>query len=57
MAAVLASAGFVPTSPASAAAPQVKTQAAGFHRTMLGDFEVTALSRWRGDFRSHVLAR
>jgi hypothetical protein len=27
-----------------AAAPQVKTQAPGFHRVMLGDFEVTALS-------------
>jgi len=43
MAAVLASAGFALTSPASAAAPQVKTQAAGFHRMMLGDAEVTAL--------------
>jgi glyoxylase-like metal-dependent hydrolase (beta-lactamase superfamily II) len=29
---------------ASAAAPQVRTQAPGFYRTMLGDFEVTALS-------------
>ncbi|MEP6503015.1 MAG: MBL fold metallo-hydrolase, partial [Betaproteobacteria bacterium] len=29
---------------ASAAAPQVRTQAPGFHRTMLGDFEITALS-------------
>lgn len=29
---------------ASAAAPMVKTQAAGFYRVMLGDFEVTALS-------------
>jgi glyoxylase-like metal-dependent hydrolase (beta-lactamase superfamily II) len=28
---------------AHAAAPQVKTQAPGFYRTMLGDFEVTAL--------------
>lgn len=28
---------------AQAAAPQVKTQAPGFYRTMLGDFEVTAL--------------
>ncbi|WP_043321700.1 MBL fold metallo-hydrolase [Corallococcus coralloides] len=27
-----------------AAAPQVRTQAPGFHRMMLGDFEVTALS-------------
>jgi hypothetical protein len=26
-----------------AAAPQVKTQAPGFYRTMVGDFEVTAL--------------
>ena len=29
---------------ASAAAPQVRTQAPGFNRTMLGDFEITALS-------------
>ncbi|PTL78896.1 MBL fold metallo-hydrolase [Vitiosangium sp. GDMCC 1.1324] len=29
---------------AQAAAPQVKTQAPGFYRMMLGDFEVTALS-------------
>jgi len=29
---------------ASAAAPQQRTQAPGFYRTMLGDFEVTALS-------------
>ena len=29
---------------AHAAAPQVKTQAPGFYRVMLGDFEVTALS-------------
>jgi hypothetical protein len=29
---------------ASAGAPQVKTQAPGFYRTMLGDFEITALS-------------
>jgi glyoxylase-like metal-dependent hydrolase (beta-lactamase superfamily II) len=28
---------------ASAAAPQVRTQAPGFYRTMLGDFEITAL--------------
>ena len=33
----------VPTS-ASAAAPQVRTQAPGFYRAMLGDFEITALS-------------
>jgi glyoxylase-like metal-dependent hydrolase (beta-lactamase superfamily II) len=32
------------TTTAGAAAPQVKTQAPGFHRVMLGDFEVTALS-------------
>jgi glyoxylase-like metal-dependent hydrolase (beta-lactamase superfamily II) len=30
--------------PASAAAPQVRTQAPGFYRMMLGDIEVTALS-------------
>ena len=29
---------------AQAAAPQVRTQAPGYHRVMLGDFEVTALS-------------
>ena len=29
---------------AQAAAPQVKTQAPGFYRMMLGDFEITALS-------------
>ena len=32
------------TLPAFAAAPQVKTQAPGYYRVMLGDFEVTALS-------------
>ena len=32
-----------PTS-GSAAAPQLRTQAPGFYRTMLGDFEITALS-------------
>ncbi len=32
-----------PPSPACAAAPQVRTQAPGFYRMMLGDFEVTAL--------------
>jgi len=31
------------TASAQAAAPQVKTQAPGFYRTMVGDFEVTAL--------------
>ncbi|BEP49811.1 MBL fold metallo-hydrolase [Variovorax paradoxus] len=31
------------SSTAQAGAPQVKTQAPGFYRTMLGDFEVTAL--------------
>ncbi|EAU69296.1 MBL fold metallo-hydrolase [Stigmatella aurantiaca] len=30
--------------PAHAAAPQVKTQAPGFYRMMLGDFEITVLS-------------
>ena len=33
-----------PSRPALAAAPQVKTQAPGYYRMMLGDFEVTALS-------------
>ncbi len=32
------------TSIASASAPMVKTQAPGFYRVMLGDFEITALS-------------
>jgi glyoxylase-like metal-dependent hydrolase (beta-lactamase superfamily II) len=32
------------SSPVSAAAPMVKTQAPGFYRIMLGDFEITALS-------------
>jgi glyoxylase-like metal-dependent hydrolase (beta-lactamase superfamily II) len=32
------------TPAARAAAPQVRTQAAGFHRAILGDFEITALS-------------
>ncbi len=34
----------VAPAPASAAAPQVRTQAPGFYRAMLGDFEITALS-------------
>ncbi|GGC67102.1 MBL fold metallo-hydrolase [Undibacterium terreum] len=34
----------LPISQAQAAAPQVKTQAPGFYRTMLGDFEITVLS-------------
>ncbi|GGY86801.1 MBL fold metallo-hydrolase [Pseudoduganella plicata] len=33
-----------PAAPASAAAPQVLTQAPGYYRTLLGTFEVTALS-------------
>jgi glyoxylase-like metal-dependent hydrolase (beta-lactamase superfamily II) len=39
----LSGAGFLPEV-ALASAPQVKTQAPGFYRVMLGDFEVTALS-------------
>lgn len=35
---------FIAGSTAFAAAPMVKTQAPGFYRTMLGDFEVTVLS-------------
>ena len=34
---------FAITAPVFAAAPQVRTQAPGFYRMMLGDFEVTAL--------------
>jgi glyoxylase-like metal-dependent hydrolase (beta-lactamase superfamily II) len=41
--AALSLSGLAPTA-AWAAAPLVKTQAPGFYRTMLGDFEVTALS-------------
>ena len=32
------------TAPSRAAAPMVKTQAPGYYRFMLGDFEITALS-------------
>lgn len=35
---------FLATAGVQAAAPQVKTQAPGYYRLMLGDFEVTALS-------------
>lgn len=35
---------FAFNSPAMAEAPMVKTQAPGFHRVLLGDFEITALS-------------
>ncbi len=42
--ALAAAAAFVLAGPAHAAAPLVKTQAPGFHRLMVGDFEVTALS-------------
>ena len=34
---------FMAFNAAHAAAPQVKTQAPGYYRVMLGDFEVTAL--------------
>jgi glyoxylase-like metal-dependent hydrolase (beta-lactamase superfamily II) len=37
-------AGLAFTLPASAQTPMVKTQAPGFHRTFVGDFEVTAIS-------------
>jgi glyoxylase-like metal-dependent hydrolase (beta-lactamase superfamily II) len=36
--------GVLPAAPALAAAPMVKSQAPGYYRMMLGDFEVTALS-------------
>src|SRR5271167_4593622 len=42
LAALLAQAFLIPS--AYAAAPQQKTQAPGYYRMMLGDFEVTALS-------------
>jgi glyoxylase-like metal-dependent hydrolase (beta-lactamase superfamily II) len=35
---------WLPAVPAHAAAPQVRTQAPGWYRVMLGDFEITALS-------------
>ena len=38
-----ASVGVLAPSVASAGAPMVKSQAPGFYRIMLGDFEVTAL--------------
>jgi glyoxylase-like metal-dependent hydrolase (beta-lactamase superfamily II) len=38
------SAAMLATSPAGAAAPMVKTQAPGFYRIMLGDFEITAIN-------------
>ena len=43
-AAVAATSSLVLLTSAHAVAPQVKTQAPGFYRVMLGDFEVTALS-------------
>jgi glyoxylase-like metal-dependent hydrolase (beta-lactamase superfamily II) len=48
----LAAAGFaiIPSTPANAAAPMVKTSAPGYYRMMLGDFEVTALSDGTGPF-------
>jgi len=42
--AIAAAAALLLAGAAHAAAPQVKTQAPGFHRLMVGDFEVTALS-------------
>ncbi|CAG9167203.1 MBL fold metallo-hydrolase [Cupriavidus respiraculi] len=43
-------ASFVACASASAAAPQQRTQAPGFYRMMLGDFEVTALLDGTHDF-------
>ncbi|OJH36218.1 MBL fold metallo-hydrolase [Cystobacter ferrugineus] len=43
LAALLSVTGGLFTAPAQAAAPLVKTQAPGFYRMMLGDFEITAL--------------
>jgi glyoxylase-like metal-dependent hydrolase (beta-lactamase superfamily II) len=43
LAVLLTGTGGLFTAPAEAAAPLVKTQAPGFYRMMLGDFEVTAL--------------
>jgi glyoxylase-like metal-dependent hydrolase (beta-lactamase superfamily II) len=44
--ALVLAAGFaaLPAAPALAAAPMVKTQAPGYYRMMLGDFEITAIS-------------
>jgi hypothetical protein len=48
---------FAAAAPVSAAAPQVRTQGPGFHRIMLGDFEVTALLDGTHRFPAyHVLA-
>lgn len=44
VAGLLACIGLRATEPAQAAAPMVKTQAPGYYRFMLGDFEITALS-------------
>jgi hypothetical protein len=44
IAVLVAIAGIVLPTGTFAAAPMVKTQAPGYHRVMLGDFEVTALS-------------
>jgi glyoxylase-like metal-dependent hydrolase (beta-lactamase superfamily II) len=41
---VLGGTAMLPASSALAAAPMIKTQAPGYYRMMLGDFEVTALS-------------
>jgi glyoxylase-like metal-dependent hydrolase (beta-lactamase superfamily II) len=43
-AALLGAATLVATAPAIGAAPQVKTTAPGYHRMLLGEFEITALS-------------
>lgn len=44
IAAALALGGSAATLPAHAGAPMVKTQAPGFHRVMIGSYEITALS-------------
>src|SRR5262245_38616341 len=41
---LLGGAAFIAPQAVQAAAPQVKTQAPGWYRMMLGDFEVTAIS-------------
>lgn len=43
--------------PAFAAAPMVKTQAPGYYRTMLGEFEVTAISDGTVDLPVHNLLK
>ncbi|MGN5476218.1 hypothetical protein ACTMU2_01880 [Cupriavidus basilensis] len=46
---------FVAVAPAQAAAPMQHKQVAGFYRTMIGDYEVTALHDGSGSVDSSIL--